>query len=81
MHTTSAKQSCDFGTMVSAGFLKALVKNENHHVNQFNKGMQKPDGKEIKWQCSVCGYTHTGDQPPARCPRCGALQKFFHIIE
>jgi rubrerythrin len=25
-----------------------------------------------KWVCSVCGYVHTGDQPPAECPQCKA---------
>jgi rubrerythrin len=22
--------------------------------------------------CSICGYTHVGDEPPAKCPQCGA---------
>ena len=22
------------------------------------------------WVCSVCGYEHVGDEPPAKCPRC-----------
>jgi len=25
-----------------------------------------------KWVCSVCGYVHTGDEPPAVCPQCKA---------
>ena len=25
----------------------------------------------MKWVCSVCGYTHEGDQPPEKCPQCG----------
>ena len=25
-----------------------------------------------KWVCTVCGYVHTGDQPPAECPVCKA---------
>ena len=25
-----------------------------------------------KWTCEVCGYTHHGDEPPERCPQCGA---------
>lgn len=29
------------------------------------------------WRCSVCGYTHTGDQPPAKCPNCGAPKEKF----
>ncbi len=23
-----------------------------------------------KWVCSVCGYVHEGDEPPAECPAC-----------
>ena len=25
-----------------------------------------------KFACSVCGYVHQGDTPPAKCPQCGA---------
>ncbi|MFH2129065.1 MAG: NADH peroxidase [bacterium] len=25
-----------------------------------------------KWVCSICGYVHEGDQPPAECPQCKA---------
>ncbi len=25
-----------------------------------------------KWKCSVCGYIHTGDSAPDKCPVCGA---------
>ena len=24
----------------------------------------------MKWQCTVCGYIHEGDQPPEACPQC-----------
>ena len=24
-----------------------------------------------RWKCGVCGYTHTGDEPPHKCPVCG----------
>ena len=30
-----------------------------------------------KWQCSVCGYVHTGDEPPEKCPVCGADKSQF----
>jgi len=30
-----------------------------------------------KWVCSVCGYVHTGDQPPAKCPTCGVPAEKF----
>jgi rubrerythrin len=30
-----------------------------------------------KWVCTVCGYVHTGDQPPAKCPTCGVPASKF----
>ncbi|MFH0726960.1 MAG: DUF2231 domain-containing protein [Pseudomonadota bacterium] len=35
-----------------------------------------------KWKCSVCGYVHEGDEPPEKCPVCGAdRSKFVEIVE
>ena len=33
-----------------------------------------------KWQCRVCGYIHAGNEPPARCPVCGAGADEFYEI-
>ena len=30
-----------------------------------------------KWVCTVCGYVHTGDQPPEACPQCKAPASKF----
>jgi uncharacterized membrane protein len=30
-----------------------------------------------KWQCTVCGYIHTGEEPPETCPVCGADRSQF----
>ncbi|MFC1856945.1 rubredoxin-like domain-containing protein [Thermodesulfobacteriota bacterium] len=33
-----------------------------------------------KWECTVCGYIHEGDEPPENCPVCGAdKSKFIEI--
>ncbi len=33
-----------------------------------------------RWECSVCGYIHEGEEPPEKCPICGAAkEKFFEI--
>ena len=35
-----------------------------------------------KWVCSVCGYVHTGDQPPAQCPQCKVpAEKFKEQVQ
>lgn len=34
-----------------------------------------------KWQCTVCGYIHEGDEPPEECPVCGADRiKFIEMV-
>lgn len=35
-----------------------------------------------KWECTVCGYIHTGEEPPEECPVCGAdRSKFVEVME
>ena len=35
-----------------------------------------------KWKCTVCGYIHTGDEPPEKCPVCGAdKSKFIEVTD
>jgi len=30
-----------------------------------------------QWRCTVCGYVHTGSEPPEKCPVCGADKSLF----
>ena len=34
-----------------------------------------------KWECTVCGYIHEGEQPPETCPVCGADKSQFIEIK
>lgn len=35
-----------------------------------------------KWKCTVCNYIHTGDEPPEKCPVCGADKSvFIEVVE
>ena len=34
-----------------------------------------------KWVCKVCGYVHTGDNPPAECPQCHAKNPFQEQVQ
>ena len=31
---------------------------------------EDPNAGKTKWICSVCGYVHTGEEPPEQCPIC-----------
>ena len=34
-----------------------------------------------RWQCTVCGYIHVGEEPPETCPVCGADRtKFIPLV-
>ena len=33
-----------------------------------------------KWRCTVCGYIHNGEEPPEKCPVCGADKSLFEEI-
>lgn len=33
------------------------------------------------WKCEVCGYIHTGDEPPFSCPVCGSGRECFSVFE
>lgn len=34
-----------------------------------------------KYICSICGYVHDGDEPPATCPVCGVPAEKFNLME
>ena len=34
-----------------------------------------------EWKCTVCGYIHTGKEPPDQCPVCGAGKYRFILNE
>jgi rubredoxin/uncharacterized membrane protein len=36
---------------------------------------------QYRWKCSVCGYIHEGDEPPEKCPVCGADRSQFVLVE
>ncbi len=59
---------------------------EKVHHKLYNKALEAvKDGEDLEkqemWVCSVCGYTHEGDEPPDNCPVCKANKKVFNKIE
>ncbi len=36
-----------------------------------------PNAGKAKWICTVCGYVHTGNNPPEPCPQCGKPASVF----
>ncbi|MFA5205562.1 MAG: rubredoxin [Lentisphaeria bacterium] len=34
-----------------------------------------------KWKCTVCGFIADGDSAPDHCPKCGAPQEKFALLD
>ncbi|MGC8816234.1 MAG: rubredoxin-like domain-containing protein [Candidatus Hadarchaeum sp.] len=34
----------------------------------------------MKWKCLVCGYIYDGENPPEKCPNCGAPREKFEKL-
>ncbi|MBQ4092045.1 MAG: rubrerythrin family protein [Firmicutes bacterium] len=44
-------------------------------ADDINKIMEDDD--EMLWICPLCGYAHGGQNPPDKCPLCGAPGSTF----
>ena len=49
--------------------------------NNEAKEERKGETKMTKWICTVCGYIHEGEQPPAQCPVCKQPAEKFKRLE
>ena len=64
------------GFTAAADEMEIFAKQEGHHGVVIDELLKKyaPKTSEAPAQkifvCSVCGYEHVGDAPPAFCPRC-----------
>jgi ferredoxin-nitrite reductase len=38
---------------------------------------KEEDYKPAIWECDICEYRHSGDDPPVYCPQCAALRRHF----
>jgi len=63
---------------------RQISKIEQQHCERFKKLLEMVEsGKvfkrdtQIKWKCSICGYTHEGFEPPNRCPYCKRPQEYY----
>ena len=67
--------------------LRAIGKVEEHHEERYKKLLNvvetdsvfKKD-HEVKWLCTKCGYVHTGQTPPLKCPACDHPTKYYEIL-
>ncbi len=49
--------------------------------NNEKETQSKGETTMAKWVCTVCGYVHEGEQPPAQCPVCKQPAEKFQKVE
>ena len=69
-----------------AARLRAIAKAEAHHEERYQKLLDQLEKDtlfkketEFEWTCRECGYVHTGNQPPEKCPSCDHPQSFYEL--
>ena len=42
---------------------------------------EDPNAGQTRWICTVCGYVHTGEEPPEQCPMCKQPASVFKKMD
>ncbi len=86
MYPDFASTAEDEGLKDIADRLRAIAKAEEHHEERYKKLLQLLEGKTItsrneekEWVCRKCGFVHSGDTPPEKCPSCDHPPSYFQI--
>lgn len=71
---------------VAAAFMKIADVEKRHEIRynklaeNVEKGMVFKKDAPTEWKCDRCGYIHTGDAPPQKCPACLHPQGYFEVF-
>ena len=84
MYPTFAKEAEEEGNTEAAMLFTQIGKVEAQHRERYKKLLEmvtngtvfKRDNP-IKWKCSLCGYTYTGNEPPPKCPACKHPKEYY----
>lgn len=84
MYPTFAKEAEEEGNMEAAVLFTQIGKIEAEHRERYKKllamvtnGTVFKRDTPIKWKCSLCGYTYTGNEPPHKCPSCKHPREYY----
>ena len=60
-----------------AAEIEDLLNSEELNAPAETEEAKEEDESEDLWVCPLCGYTHGGENPPDKCPLCGAPGSTF----
>ena len=84
MYPDFAKNADAEGNKQAANLFRQIAKIEAEHRDRYQKLLDMVENgtvftrdEPIAWKCSVCGYKHTGTQPPPKCPCCQHGREYY----
>ncbi len=84
MYPDFAKVAKEEGNTKAAILFEMIAKVEAEHRDRYQKLLEMVNNgtvyqrdQPIEWKCSVCGYRHTGTEPPSKCPCCQHAREYF----
>jgi len=84
MYPQFAAQAKEEGNTKAAVLFEQIAKVEARHRDRYKELLQMVESgtvykreQPIEWKCSVCGYRHTGTEPPPRCPCCQHPREYY----
>jgi rubrerythrin len=87
MYPLFAQIADEEGFARAADTLRAITVSEQHHEALFRHLAQNlATGRafqaetQIRWRCLSCGYIHTGDAAPEKCPACVRPTGYFERL-
>ena len=87
MYPQMAKEAKEEGHNDIAFLFEKVAEAETMHRDRYKKLLENIQKEEVfvrdedkKWKCGNCGYVHTGDDAPIKCPACAHEQKYFELF-
>jgi len=66
---------------------RAIARAEAHHEEQNRKILAQVEAgtffkkeRPVEWVCRECGYVHTGEEPPEKCPACDHDRAYYQLL-
>jgi rubrerythrin len=87
MYPEFAGTADEEGFPMIAAVLRAIATAEKQHEKRYlglmaniEKGCVFKRQEPHRWKCRNCGYVHSGDEAPAKCPACDHARAHFELL-
>ena len=84
MYPTFAADAKAEGNKKAAILFEQIAKVEAEHRDRYQKLLDMVESgtvfkrdEPIEWKCSLCGYRHSGTEPPPVCPCCQHPREYY----